>query len=201
MESSKLVVKFHAVAPPADFKITDVVPVFHNWIQLHSVPNHLLIDVADYAHVPNGPGILLVSHEANFYLDDLDGKLGLTYSRKQPLPGSFADRVRYAVGAALEACGLLEGSTELAGKLKFATDAITFQINDRLFAPNTLQTFEAVKSDLQKVFNDLFGSQVKLEYRQDNRRLFEVRISAPIAVDRATLLSRLPATENVARIS
>ncbi len=137
MESSKLVIKFHASQPPADFKITDVVPVFHNWIQFHSVPNHLLIDVADYAHVPNGPGVVLVSHEANFYLDDLDGKLGLTYSRKQPLPGTFADRLRYAVSAALDACGLLEDSTDLGGKLKFLTDTITFQINDRLFAPRT----------------------------------------------------------------
>jgi hypothetical protein len=201
MESSKLVVKFHAVPPPADFKITDVVPVFHNWIQLHSVPNHLLIDVADYAHVPNGPGIVLISHEANFYLDDLDGKLGLTYSRKQPLPGSFAHRVRYAVRAAIETCGLLEDSTDLAGKLKFVTDAITLQINDRLFAPNTQQTFDSVESDLEQVFGDLFGSPVKLEYRPDNRRLFEVHITSPIAVDRATLLSRLPTPEPLARLS
>ncbi len=57
-----------------------------------------------------------------------------------------------------------------------------------------------MKSDLQQVFNDLYGSPVKLEYRPDNRKLFEVRITTPIAVDRPTLLSRLPTAEP-ARVS
>ena len=35
----------------------------------HAVPDHLLIDVADYAHVPNGPGTVLVAHEANIHID------------------------------------------------------------------------------------------------------------------------------------
>jgi hypothetical protein len=81
MESSKLSVKFY-VEESSQLKLADIVPVFHSWIQFHSIPDHLLIDVADYAHVPDGPGIVLVSHEANFYLDRFDSRLGLTYTRK-----------------------------------------------------------------------------------------------------------------------
>src|SRR4030095_5221476 len=47
----------------------EFVPIFHRWIQTQAVANHLLIDVADYAHVPDGPGVLLVAHEGNFSLD------------------------------------------------------------------------------------------------------------------------------------
>jgi hypothetical protein len=61
-----------------------IVPVFHRWIQQKSFPNHLLVDVADYAHVPEGPGTLLVSHEANIHFDRDGGKPGVLYVRKQP---------------------------------------------------------------------------------------------------------------------
>ena len=36
----------------------DAIPVFHRWIQTQAV-NGLLIDVADYAHLPSGPAVLL----------------------------------------------------------------------------------------------------------------------------------------------
>ena len=60
----------------------------------HSIPDHLLIDVADYEHVPNGPGTVLVSHEANIHLDLADGRPGLLYIRKQPLKGDLRERIR-----------------------------------------------------------------------------------------------------------
>ena len=44
------------------------VPIFHGWIQckiLDGVP----IDVADYAHVPDGPGVMLIGHEADRSID------------------------------------------------------------------------------------------------------------------------------------
>ena len=46
----------------------DFVPLFHGWIQgrgLDGTP----IDVADYKHVPDGPGIMLIGHEADRSLD------------------------------------------------------------------------------------------------------------------------------------
>ena len=55
----------------------ELVPVFHRWIQTGAVPGHLLIDVADYDHVPEGPGILLVAHEGNLGMDLIGGTLGL----------------------------------------------------------------------------------------------------------------------------
>ena len=34
--------------------LTQAIPVFHRWIQEQALPG-LLIDVADYRHVPEGP--------------------------------------------------------------------------------------------------------------------------------------------------
>src|SRR5262245_26822662 len=103
MDVHKINVKFFA-AEPVQVEYAEVVPVFHSWIQIQSVPDHTLIDVADYAHVQDGPGILLVSHEANFYADSFGGRFGFTYQRKHPAAGEFKDRVRQAIVAALESC-------------------------------------------------------------------------------------------------
>src|SRR5205807_2486817 len=64
-----------------------VIPIFHSWIQNQPF-GELLIDVADYRHVHHGPGIVLIGHEADYSLDQTDGRLGLRYNRKAPLPGS-----------------------------------------------------------------------------------------------------------------
>jgi hypothetical protein len=69
---------------PATKPLKEYIPVFHGWIQGQVLPGHLLIDVHDYSHVFHGPGILLVSHEANMSVDEGGGVRGLVYTRKQP---------------------------------------------------------------------------------------------------------------------
>lgn len=171
MDSSKLVLKIYADANATSVKPVDAVPVFHSWIQKQAIGDHLLIDVADYSHVPDGPGTVLVSHEANFYLDELDGRLGLTYSRKQPLLGTLGDRLRFVRSELLNAAKLLTEDAAFAGRIRFRPDEFAFRINDRLLGPNTPATFEAVRADLQRVFEG-----AKLEPRFDEKRLFEVQI-------------------------
>ena len=50
MQPYKISVKFF-IDDPTAVDPHKFVPVFHSWIQLHLIPDHLLIDVADYAHV------------------------------------------------------------------------------------------------------------------------------------------------------
>jgi len=198
MEAFKLVVKFFIENPGAVGE-SDCVPVFHRWIQQHAVDDHLLIDVADYPHVHHGPGTLLVAHEANFSTDRAEGRLGLVYSRKQPLAGSFADRVRSVFTAALKACARLEGEDSLRGRVRFLTDEVVFRINDRLLAPNTAETFDEVKPDLEKFLSELYaGAAVSLEHSLSLLTLFEVRIKASQSPSVTTLLERLGASAAMA---
>jgi len=46
------------VHEPTSIDLADAIPVFHRWIQ-EAVLNELVIDVADYRHVPAGPGVML----------------------------------------------------------------------------------------------------------------------------------------------
>src|SRR6478609_8604290 len=113
MESHKLAVKFF-VENGAEAPLEEFVPVFHRWIQGKLLEGHQLIDVANYAHVHEGPGTVLVSHEANIHADLGDGKLGLLYIRKQPGGGSsFRERLRSTFGFALKAASTLEEDSAL----------------------------------------------------------------------------------------
>lgn len=159
----------------ADVSLDVLVPIFHRWIQTQSLSDHLLVDVADYKHVADGPGVLLVSHEANIHLDDTAGERGLLYVRKQLIPGGFAKRIGTVIGYALGVASKLEQEPELAGKLTFHHDRLTLRLNDRLRAPNTPETFEATRQDLTDAIGGSLGSMsIKLQHIADPEQAFGV---------------------------
>jgi hypothetical protein len=188
MKSSKLILKLYAENSWAsELKSQDVVPIFHSWIQTHAIPEHLLIDVADYGHVHDGPGAVLVAAEANIYVDRTDGRLGLSYARKTPLEGELRDRLRAIFRYTLQAATLLEEF--LAGQIRFATDELSLKINDRLHGPNTQQTFAQVRADLKPLLAELYpGAAFQFDYHPDPRRLFETRVRI-VSSDAAALPS------------
>jgi hypothetical protein len=191
MDSHKLSLKFFVENPSGLKTDEDFVPVFHRWIQTRALPGHQLIDVADYAHVKEGPGTVLVAHEANFHADLGGGRLGLLYVRKQPLAStSFAQRLRETFAYALRASALLEDEESLRGRIRFRTDEAAFRIYDRLQGPDTQETFNAVRGDLEKVLRDLWRADVQLAYQPHPENLFEVTLRAAASVSVSTLLER-----------
>jgi hypothetical protein len=191
MDSSKLAVKLF-IENPSDLKSDEFVPVFHRWIQTRALDEHQLIDVADYRHVHQGPGTVLVSHEANIHADLGDGRLGLLYIRKAPLSGSFQNRLRAVLGYALKAATMLEADPALGSRVKFGTNELVLEVNDRLLAPNTPETFQQLKSELESFFAKLYGtSSIQLSQNTNPQRLFAVDIRIAQTVPLATLLDRL----------
>jgi hypothetical protein len=174
----------------ADLDLEVLIPIFHRWIQQKRT-RHLLIDVADYSHVPAGPGILLVAHEGNYMLDDLGGRRGLTFYRKQPLAGSLGERLLAVAREAVGAAQVLAAEPELAGRLAFSGAELTVYFNDRLVAPNTDETYAALKPELGKLFERALGAGAKLVRADDPRDRLTVTARASAAADLATLASRL----------
>lgn len=147
-------VKIFAVR--SDIDLVDAIPVFHRWIQDKVAPE-LLIDVADYKHVPDGPGIMLIGHEADYSLDESGGRLGLLYNRKASVEGDSQAALRQALDSALTATRRLESEPEFAGKLRFDQGDVEVVINDRLIAPNTDATWEALRPELECFFSSIYG--------------------------------------------
>ena len=149
MDLYKLGVKIFASNPEV-VDIQEFIPVFHSWIQKQNIEGHLLVDVHDYSHVHQGPGILLVAHEGNFSMDQGGDRLGLVYYRKQPA----SDSLKIAFESAQAACRRLEAEPKLNG-IKFRTDEFLVFSNDRLLAPNTADARGQLEPVIKRAFGDV----------------------------------------------
>lgn len=161
------------VADGGAFELGDAVGVFHRWIR-DTVCPEMLIDVADYRHVPAGPGVMVIGHEANYSLDDRENRLGLLYNRKAALDGTFQSRLAQAYQAALTACDRLEREEPFAGRLKFDRNALEVSVNDRLLAPNNGETWQALKPEIEKFFAGFTVAR-----HGEPRDLFRVSVTKP----------------------
>jgi hypothetical protein len=167
--------------------LADYAAVFNSWIQKHAL-EELLIDVADYLHVHNGPGIMLIGHEADYSLDHRAGRLGLLYNRKAPLEGTTQEKLAQAVGATLNAAQILEKENGL----RFSGSEVQVIVNDRLLVPNTAETFEALEPDLQVFFDRLYkDAEYALTHNADPRERFTVNVKTETQFDVETLLQNL----------
>jgi hypothetical protein len=164
--------------PDGQFDLDRLIPVFHSWIQ-GQIFDELLLDVADYQHVQAGPGVIVIGHHADYSVDYTDNRPGVRYNRKTPLEGTNQNRVAQAARAALSACRRLEQEPRLNGHLRFGGQEIEIFINDRLLAPNTPATDEALRPELKSFAEKLFpGTKVTFSRSEDPRRLYGVTIKA-----------------------
>ncbi len=134
-----------------------MIPIFHGWIQ-DKVFEERLLDIADYRHVHDGPGIILIGLEGDYSVDNTDGRLGVRYNRKAGFEGSNQDRLKQAARAALNACQRLESEPSLGDRLRFDGQNVELFVNDRLLAPNNEATRTAIEAGVSNPSStDLFG--------------------------------------------
>ncbi len=163
------------------------IEVFHQWIRDEAL-DELLIDVADYRHVPAGPGVLLVAREADYSMDNADNRWGLRYNRKAVLDGGNEDRFRQALRSAAQACLLLEAQLEDEGPLKFSRQEFELFINDLALVTNTPETYAACKPELEAFLNNVLGhGEFSLEHRSDPRSRFGVTVKVAKPFDLAAI--------------
>jgi hypothetical protein len=163
--------------------------VFHRWIK-ERVLGELLIDVANYLHVPEGPGVMLIGHASDYLMDQREGRLGLLHSRKRlgaPPEARLGDLARRT----LHVAELLEREPSLAGALRFSANEFVFRINDRLEAPNHDETFARVRPELEKLASRIFESPFHFARLGGPKELFSVRMSSSSDAPVGTLLDRL----------
>jgi len=169
----------------------EVVPVFHKWIQ-DQIWEELLVDVADYRHVPGGPGIILIGHEADYSIDNSENRLGIRYNRKTVVRGTNQDRLRQALKAALRACERLEADQRLKGQLRFGRREMKISVNDRLLVPNVQSTYESIEPEVKHFFADLLnGFDFDLGREGNPRNLFSLTVKTTEEFEVDRLLKKL----------
>lgn len=173
-------------------ELQSIIPVFHNWIQNKSC-EELLIDVADYSHVPAGPGVMLIGDEANLSIEyGAEEAFGIVYSTKEKRTGENSDRIRHALRQLLKSAALLAGDERLRN-VEFPGQAFRMLVNSRESATNNDSTLKSIQSDLNLVFDQLFGdSRYTMERLSNDRRerfMVEVRHESPQDIN--SLLGRI----------
>ena len=141
--------------PGASPDVRAFIPIFHRWIQTSAVDG-LLIDVADYTHLTDGPAVLLAGHEGNYAIDRTEGRLGLYYYRKQPADGALLDRLALLGRTLLAAAVRLESDAASGERYRFRGSELQFVANDRLLAPPAPATVAALRPHLAAFLRMLF---------------------------------------------
>ena len=145
------------------------VPVFHAWIRKRALGS-VLLDVADYAHVPEGPGVVLVGHDTTFSLDRSDGHFGLAAQRRRPFVGDATDGVVVTLQALFTVADALEREVRDAN-LSLNRTRIRIEANDRLRAPNTDEGFKSFEPVVSAAAQRLFADrEIKVERLANDRR-------------------------------
>jgi hypothetical protein len=190
MDLQRINVKFFA-AEGCAVPLDAFVGVFNSWIQGSEGEYY---DLADYGHVPAGPGIVLVADAANISIDNNGDRLGLLYSRKRPLDGTNRKKLEDSVATALGYCRRLEGEPALAGGLRFRGDEALIIVNDRIAAPNNDETISVLKPEIEALAKRLYGGApfvLERDCDMDPRKRFAVRIKAAARFSIETLTESL----------
>lgn len=190
MDLHKFGIKFFA-AHGEEMDILKLIPMYHRWIQQNALED-LLIDVADYSHVPAGPGVMLIAYEGNYALDEADHERGVAYYSKRRLAGELSERFALVARKALKAAQLMSEDAELDGALKLPGNRLQFFANDRLIAPNTDAAYAELEPALKTFLERLYaGAPYTLVREADPQERLSVRVKVQHEVALRTLLARL----------
>ena len=169
----------------SDVKAAEFIAVFQRWIRDHTIPG-ILIDVADYSHIHNGAGVILVGHERNLSIDYADGRMGLLVHYKRPTEETLEERIVAAIKFAFNACTLLEEEGEFKARLKFSRTDFRFLASDRLHAPNSDEAYAQVAPILEAATKSASGGDVALTRVNDDpdeRLAIDVTASAGVKAE------------------
>lgn len=155
MIPNKLQVKVFATGLDAE-RVSDAIPVFHRWITERAL-EEILVDVADYRHVFQGPGITLIGHESTYALDEQGGRWGLVCFRKRGFHSEAYEPLLDALRRALAACARLERDLGVEGKL-FDAGALKVSLADRTMMDSRFEITE---------FADRVATQLARLYQSD----------------------------------
>lgn len=180
---------------PDAVDVSAFAPLFQRWIQKQMLEG-LLIDVADYRHVFEGPGMMLIGHDSDYAIENRHGRLGLLYTRKRQSDPDLPTQLRNSLRLALAACQQIEWETSFIPGLRFRTTELEIRFADRLNLPNKPGTFAQVEDDVTSALGELYGTHAfSLEpVIHDPRYLFTVAAYGEDEVDIAELLQNLKAT-------
>lgn len=151
--------------------LVDAKNLFHRWIQTDRLDG-LFLDVVDYRHVQDGPGILLVGHEGDVGIRQVGSRSQLTYRQKRDWPTELLqEQIWWLIQRAQEIATVIESDTGAA----IDTQHLELEFVDRLHFPNRPEVAEQIQAALAM----FIGEEVVWTSEFDPHRLlqFEIKLA------------------------
>ncbi len=162
---------------PADLSLDPFLAIFSRWRKQQDESDW--IDVADYAHMPNGAGIMLIGKQGSFSVNQDSPGIGLLYSGRKDFNGSLDQRVIEAFRRCLRLTKPLLAESDYPKQLKPLPGSWEIFINDRLHFPNTEETDGHLHGPIKAALDALFGAnQYSMEREKDPQRRYAFSIRA-----------------------
>ncbi|MCA9565286.1 MAG: hypothetical protein KC561_17430 [Myxococcales bacterium] len=174
------------VGAGADFDVSPILHVFSRWRHEDSVYDWL--DLADYAHVPEGPLAMIVGETGNFVFDAELESPGFLYRNKKGLTGTVEERLKQTLARLVDLLSDMAKAPEFGNALDLSIQRLVVTINDRVNFPNSDQTDSAVGAGFKAALHTLFeGTGLEIVKGEGAGRLYTVvaRASTPIALSEA----------------
>ena len=150
--------------------------IFDRWRQGGDHPSDW-VDLADYAHMPDGPGILIAGKRDTFSVNLNPPGPGLLTSVRGGLAGTLEDRFREAFRRAGELNAAVLAEPEFPPAFRPCEGAWEVFLNDRLRFPNSDESDRAVRAALAAAVGAT--PQALQRHREPGSRLgYSVRLAA-----------------------
>jgi hypothetical protein len=153
---------------PRDVKLDSLLGIFARWRNDKEHPARW-VDLADYAHMSRGAGVVIVGKQGMFGVTRFDPGLGLFYSGRAEYEGSFEKRVLESFRRHLALATALHREPDYPAELKTLTASWELSVNDRLNFPNTEETDRLLRPAVEAALDKLFGPG-SYEITADNDR-------------------------------
>lgn len=124
------------LATPPHPNIDVFLEIFNRWRQREDHPCDW-VDLADYAHMPAGPGILIAGKRDTFSINLNPPGPGLLTSTHAGLEGPLEDRFREAFRRARELSRSVLSEPEFPVEFSVSDEGWEIYVNDRLTFPNS----------------------------------------------------------------
>ena len=171
---------------PRGVELDSLLAIFGRWRNDKAHPAQW-VDLADYAHMNSGAGVVLVGKQGLFGVTRFDPGLALFYSGRRGYEGSGEQRILESFRRHLALSTALFREPEYPAALKKLTGSWELAVNDRLAFPNNEETDRILRPAVHSALDTLFGSgryELSAEPDRQKRYGFLVRVSGDVDLNR-----------------
>ena len=189
MDLQRIHIKILTDAPPT-LNLEPFLVIFARWRVEKNHPAGW-VDLADYAHVPRGAGILLAGFNTNFSFEMADPAPGILYAARKGLSGTHAERIALALRSAVEMSRRLTAEQEFPKDVHVRMGEMEVSFPDRLECPNSSATDRELRPPLQEILDRVLGRYDLVRY-DDPAQAYGFSVRAKSKEPLEAMLQRLP---------